>query len=769
MFRFLIHRNLRRLPLSYQLRPHRMVHRISKIDDDDLNALASDLFSDSSSDWSADNPCTVRSSAVQETAEIANAAKISNERQDTFSSMEFDDLDDEELDLMLSRNSHMFPGISRMKKIPSPIKIEKKPLNKLFTSSPVKATDSSYHSSQPSPTWHRNPGATVNNMILQNEMEHQAKKVKSSPTRCNLEVPFLTPTKKRITYNVSGQSRGISTRNSTIELMTQMPRDLQKLSQEDAKLDVKSVKPIILSEEQNRIIRLCLSGVSLFYTGSAGTGKSVLLRSLIKALREQHGQGTVAVTASTGLAACHIGGITLHSFAGIGLGKGSAKDLVKKIRRARKVLQKWKSIKVLVIDEISMIDGALLDKLNEIAKILRRSDDPFGGIQLIVCGDFYQLPPVSKDSSQPADFAFESAAWKECISCTIILQKVFRQEGDTGFIEMLNQIRDGTLSETVINQFQQLCRPLSDEDGIVAAELFPTRKEVDYANLSRLKRLPEELVVYKSFDSGSLEEGEQRQRLLSNFMAPQVLDLKKGSQVMMLKNMDETLVNGSLGRIVDFVDPDTYFFYKKLNSFEEEDIIKRINRNVADEKEDLQTEKRLISNADSLTSRKLDTSVFDFLEESKDIETTSPGVAEDFERKKALVQSLYEHSKGKRLPLVRFLMRDGNTRTVLVQPEKFEIEDENENALVSRVQLPLVLAWSLSIHKSQGQTLPKVKVNLRNVFEKGQAYVALSRAVSREGLQVLNFHPSKIMTHSTVVDFYKRLTSVEEAIQNLKR
>lgn len=745
-----------------------MVNENTKFDDDDLDTFASDFFSDSLSDWSIDDSHAISNSVAIERPKLEHAAEISCDRQDTFTSMEFDDLDDDELDLMLSRNCHMFPGMSRIRRTPSPVEPPKVPLNKLFTSSPVKRGDSSFHSSQPSPTWHRNPGVTAKNMILENEMEHLAKKVKSSPTRSNLEVPFLTPTKKRIHYNVGNQSRNISTRNSTIELMTQLPPRVQKLTQDDVKPDGKSVKPIILSEEQNRVIRLCLSGVSLFYTGSAGTGKSVLLRSLIKALRDQHGQGTVAVTASTGLAACHIGGVTLHSFAGIGLGKGSVNDLVKKIKRARKILKKWKSIKVLVIDEISMIDGSLLDKLNEIAKRLRRSGDPFGGIQLIVCGDFYQLPPVSKDPSIPADFAFESTAWKECISCTIILQKVFRQQGDTGFIEMLNQVRDGTLTETVISQFQQLCRPLSDEDGIVAAELFPTRKEVDYANLSRLKLLSEELVVYKSFDSGSLEEGEQRQRLLSNFMAPQVLDLKKGSQVMMLKNMDETLVNGSLGRIVDFVDPDTYFFYKKLKSFEEEDIIKRINRNVADEKENLQTEKRLVCNADSLTSNKLDTSVFDFLEEFDDIEAVSPSVAENFERKKFLVQSLYEHSKGKRLPLVRFLMRDGNTRTVLVQPEKFEIEDENENALVSRVQLPLVLAWSLSIHKSQGQTLPKVKVNLRNVFEKGQAYVALSRAVSRDGLQVLNFHPSKIMTHSTVVNFYKSLTSVDEAIQSLK-
>lgn len=161
----------------------------------------------------------------------------------------------------------------------------------------------------------------------------------------------------------------------------------------------KRVRAITLSEEQEHVIELARRKMNIFYTGSAGTGKSVLLKELIKTLKSMYGNtGAVAVTASTGLAACNIGGITLHSFAGIGLGIGDEAMLLKKVRRSAKHRERWKSIKALVIDEISMIDGNLLDKLDGIAKTIRRSKKPFGGIQIILCGDFFQLPPVTKSN-----------------------------------------------------------------------------------------------------------------------------------------------------------------------------------------------------------------------------------------------------------------------------------------------------------------------------------------------------------------------------------
>ncbi|GME78004.1 unnamed protein product [Ambrosiozyma monospora] len=321
----------------------------------------------------------------------------------------------------------------------------------------------------------------------------------------------------------------------------------------------KQHQAIVLSEEQNKVIELALQGKSIFYTGSAGTGKSLLLRSLIKTLKQTHEKGGVAVTASTGLAACNIGGMTLHSFAGIGLGKGTPDELVRRIRRNQTQKERWTEVEVLIIDEISMIDGELLEKLNVIAQKLRRNSKPFGSIQLILCGDFYQLPPVSKDKQ--ALFAFESDIWKKCIDYTIVLEKVFRQKGDKMFVDMLQEVRNADISPGTERKFKYLDRRLKPKHGVTAAHLFSTRREVDKANNDMLRKLPGKALVFTAKESGSVTDPEKRKQLLSNFLAPQRIALKKDAQVMMVKNIDSTLVNGSLGRVIGFMDPDTYSFW----------------------------------------------------------------------------------------------------------------------------------------------------------------------------------------------------------------
>jgi ATP-dependent DNA helicase PIF1 len=187
---------------------------------------------------------------------------------------------------------------------------------------------------------------------------------------------------------------------------------------------------VFLSEEQRKVLNLVVKdNKSVFFTGSAGTGKSVLMREIINSLREKYNRepDRVAVTASTGLAACNVGGVTLHSFAGIGLGKESVEVLVKRIKRNQKAKARWLRTKVLVIDEISMVDGELFDKLESIARILRTNGRPFGGIQLVVTGDFFQLPPVPENGKE-AKFAFDAATWSTSIGHTIGLTQVFRQK-----------------------------------------------------------------------------------------------------------------------------------------------------------------------------------------------------------------------------------------------------------------------------------------------------------------------------------------------------
>ncbi len=188
---------------------------------------------------------------------------------------------------------------------------------------------------------------------------------------------------------------------------------------------------VFLSDEQRSVLNLVAEQQkSVFFTGSAGTGKSVLLRETIKVLRDKYRRepDRVAVTASTGLAACNVGGVTLHSFAGIGLGKEPVPELVKKIKRNQKAKNRWMRTKVLIIDEISMVDGDLFDKLEAIARAIRNNGRPFGGIQLVITGDFFQLPPVPDHGGRDAKFSFDASTWNTSIEHTIGLTQVFRQK-----------------------------------------------------------------------------------------------------------------------------------------------------------------------------------------------------------------------------------------------------------------------------------------------------------------------------------------------------
>ncbi|GAA5948379.1 hypothetical protein JCM10213_004405, partial [Rhodosporidiobolus nylandii] len=199
-------------------------------------------------------------------------------------------------------------------------------------------------------------------------------------------------------------------------------------------MDIK--QKVILSPEQQMVLKLVVEDEkNVFFTGSAGTGKSVLLREIISSLKRKYrgSSDAVAVTASTGMAACNIGGTTIHSFAGIGIGTGTAEQLIASIKKNRNSNAKWQRVKVLVVDEVSMVDGILFDKLAAIAQALKKrpgknsgAGKPFGGIQLVVTGDFFQLPPVTK--GQTPTFAFEAEAWKQCIDHTVNLTQVFRQK-----------------------------------------------------------------------------------------------------------------------------------------------------------------------------------------------------------------------------------------------------------------------------------------------------------------------------------------------------
>ncbi|EZF78843.1 hypothetical protein H105_00178 [Trichophyton soudanense CBS 452.61] len=500
------------------------------------------------------------------------------------------------------------------------------------------------------------------------------------------------------------------------------------------------VPSIFFSEEQNQVIETIVKkGKSVFYTGSAGTGKSVLMREIIRQLRLKYSRDSdaVAVTASTGLAACNIEGVTLHSFAGVGLGKESTQELVKKVKRNLKAKNRWLKTKVLIIDEISMVDGDFFDKLEELARKIRNNGRPFGGIQLVTTGDFFQLPPVPEGGKE-AKFAFAAGTWNTSIQHTILLTQVFRQR-DPDFANMLNEMRLGRLSPSAIQAFKDLSRPLICGDNIEATELyvieralvyicwklivtlcrFPTRAEVDRANSERMNRLSGSVMTFHAADSGAIKDEQFRAKLLSNCMAPATIHLKKGAQVMLIKNKDETLVNGSLGTVIAFMDEAGFDNHIREG-------LKREN------------------------------GYYDFNDEPSQAKEKIKSMAFD---QKANTGSV---NTSRQYPLVAFILPDGSERQLLCMPEAWKIELPNGEVQAQRLQVPLILAWALSIHKAQGQTLQRVKVDLGRVFERGQAYVALSRATSKDGLQVSRFDPKKVMVHPKVTEFYQNLSSISD-------
>jgi len=217
---------------------------------------------------------------------------------------------------------------------------------------------------------------------------------------------------------------------------------------------------------------------------------------------------------------------------------------------------------------------------------------------------------------------------------------------------------------------------------------------------------------YLAIDTGDTAV---RDRLLQNMMAPKSLELKTGAQVMLIKNMDESLVNGSLGTVVGFMSESTF---EVMGTGEVDD--------------------------------------------------PGDGVDIGFKKRVQALGRQLESTETKEYPLVRFHAVDGSQRSLLCVPEEWKVELPNGDVQACRKQLPLILAWALSIHKAQGQTLERVKVDLGRVFEKGQAYVALSRATSQGGLQVLRFEKAKVMAHPRVVQFYAKLYSAEAAVNHKK-
>ncbi|CAI9754944.1 unnamed protein product [Fraxinus pennsylvanica] len=310
------------------------------------------------------------------------------------------------------------------------------------------------------------------------------------------------------------------------------------------------------TNEQKRVLDAISNGKSVFITGSAGTGKTFVLEHAIKRLKKIHGRSNVYVTASTGVAALSLGGQTLHSFAGVGIGDADRASLVERILSNKRAHRRWKKVKALVIDEASMIDNELFESLESIARFFRNEEGVcenkiWGGIQLVVSGDFFQLPPVLKNKKKDAKkYAFEADCWNASFDMQIELTKAFRQLKDETLIRILLGIRKGECDPGDLNFLEGCCS--GDEPDPSAVRLYPRTEDVNKVNKMKMESLKENIVVFRAVDLG--EDPWKRQ--LKHGIAPDELELCKGARVMLTKNKNPwlKLVNGATGTVKDFVE-----------------------------------------------------------------------------------------------------------------------------------------------------------------------------------------------------------------------
>jgi len=417
---------------------------------------------------------------------------------------------------------------------------------------------------------------------------------------------------------------------------------------------------MIFTNDQWNAINAIKRGKNVVITGPGGTGKTAVINHISK-IREELIQ-TMGVTAMTGAAAVIINGRTLHSFLGIGLGKDSEDDLVSKINLYFNLRKKWRETNILIIDEISMLSSELFDKLNNVAKRVRCRNEAFGGMQLVLGGDFLQLPCIN------GSFCFNAIAWDECDFTVIHFTKIMRQLNKE-FQECLNRARFGEISEKDI---EYLTRNNLTKEKIDTMEIKPTRilcrnVDVNDINYAKLQRLPsKEIYKYKyNVDIANCKYNCLFKDITKICNAMPELFLSIGAQVMLLVNTDPVnkLVNGSRGCITSF---------------------------------------------------------------------KSDGV--------------------RLLPVVKFM----NLETV-VEIHKYEITDNNNQVIGNVFQIPLKLAYAITVHKSQGITLDSAIINLKGVFEYGQAYVALSRVKEIENLFVENITKASFKAHPEALKFYREL------------
>ncbi|MCB9803189.1 AAA family ATPase [Candidatus Nomurabacteria bacterium] len=406
--------------------------------------------------------------------------------------------------------------------------------------------------------------------------------------------------------------------------------------------------------KQKQALDILKMGHNVFLTGAAGSGKTHVLSQYIKLLK-QAGIG-VAVTASTGIAATHLNGLTIHSWSGIGIRDALSKAEIKSLLEKAYLKKHFAKTDVLIIDEVSMLPPNLLDLVNKVCKAFKENEKPFGGMQVILSGDLFQLPPINRDKATTKYFT-DSKAWEEMEAYVCHLSEQYRHDDDQ-LSDVLNAIRSNTVSDKTLKSLHQRFEAPIDEN-IVATKLYTHNVDVDRINNQELLKIKNPIEIYKMSSRGKKPLVET---LVKNCLAPETLSLKKGATVMFVKNNFELgYVNGTLGSVIGFDDQENY--------------------------------------------------------------------------------PIVETYSGK---------------IIKASPERWIIE-EDDKTLAEIDQIPLRLAWAITVHKSQGMTLDAAEIDLSKSFVSGMGYVALSRVRSLSGLRLLGLNELALISDEQVIEIDRLL------------
>lgn len=447
-----------------------------------------------------------------------------------------------------------------------------------------------------------------------------------------------------------------------------------------------------LSREQQLAFDKYVLGKNIFITGPGGSGKSALIKKIYKHARNF--EKNIHVCALTGCAAVllNCNAKTLHSWAGIGLGKGSIENLIKKIKSNKYAKALWKGTDILVVDEVSMLSLKLFTILNEIGKAVRGSSKPYGGIQLVFSGDFYQLPPVGdKDDPDSMRFCFESDDWNSIFhrDCQIQFVKIFRQTDDI-YAGILNQIREGKIKRKANDLLlQYVGRQYAPDLVAEPTKLFPTKMKVENINNSKM----------------SVLHGDEKE-----FKLKLVTDAE-------IPGKNDRLIRAQYNEKEIQMELD----YLSANLICDKNIILKVGAQVM-----------CIVNIKSADDKGID------------VCNGSQGIIVGF----------CPHSG---LPRVKY-----NNGIEMIMMRHMWLSEKIPGICVS--QIPLILAWALTIHKSQGATMDAAEIDVGSgIFECGQTYVALSRVKSLDGLYLTSFDAKKIMINKKVKDYYESLTTFQQS------